>query len=80
MSTKELLEEANKLLASNWDEYDKELVKRSIDSLINYKYFIPKSLKNDIIAMLQIANHIKTEYDKLLQKYNSEIKQQENEE
>lgn len=72
MSTKELIEEANKLLASNWEDHEKELVKRMIDSLISYKALIPKSLKNDVKAMLQMANRIKREYDELLQKYRSE--------
>jgi hypothetical protein len=72
MSTKELLEEANKLLSSNWENHEKELVKRMIDSLIAYKSLIPKSLKNDVKAMLQMANRIKTEYDELLQKYKAE--------
>lgn len=74
MSTKELLEEANKLLASNWEDHEKELVKRMIDSLVAYKSLIPKSLKNDVKAMLQMANRIKAEYDELLQKYKDEKK------
>jgi regulator of RNase E activity RraB len=77
MSTKELLEEANKLLASNWEDHEKELVKRMIDSLVAYKSLIPKSLKNDVKAMLQMANRIKTEYDELLKKYKDEKKESE---
>jgi hypothetical protein len=72
MSSKELLEEANKLLASSWEDDEKALVKRMVDSLISYKSLIPKSFKQDIKAMLQMANRIKTEYDELLQKYKSE--------
>ena len=72
MSTKELIEEANKLLASNWEDHEKNLVKRMIDSLIAYKSLIPKSLKNDVKAMLQMANKIKREYDELLERYKSE--------
>ena len=72
MSTKELIEEANKLLASNWEDHEKNLVKRMIDSLIAYKSLIPKSLKNDVKAMLQMANRIKREYDELLERYKSE--------
>lgn len=77
MSTKELLEEANKLLASNWEDHEKELVKRMIDSLIAYKSLIPKSLKNDVKAMLQMANRIKAEYDELLLKYKAEKEKEE---
>lgn len=80
MSTKELLEEANKLLASNWEDHEKELVKRMIDSLVAYKSLIPKSLKNDVKAMLQMANRIKAEYDELLQKYKDEKKENEEQE
>ena len=72
MSTKELIEEANKLLGSNWEDHEKDLVKRMIDSLIAYKALIPKSLKNDVKAMLQMANKIKREYDELLERYKSE--------
>lgn len=72
MSTKELIEEANKLLASNWEDHEKDLVKRMIDSLVAYKSLIPKSLKNDVKAMLQMANRIKREYDELLERYKSE--------
>lgn len=72
MSTKELIEEANKLLASNWEDHEKNLVKRMIDSLVAYKSLIPKSLKNDVKAMLQMANRIKREYDELLERYKSE--------
>lgn len=82
MSTKELIEEANKLLASNWEDHEKELVKRMIDSLVAYKSLIPKSLKQDVKAMLQMANRIKAEYDMLLEKYKNEHKEngEENEE
>lgn len=77
MSTKELIEEANKLLASNWEDSEKELVKRMIDSLVAYKSLIPKSLKQDVKAMLQMANRIKAEYDLLLEKYKNEHKDDE---
>lgn len=75
MSTKELLDEADKLLSSDWASHEKELVTRMINSLIAYKSFIPKSLKNDVKAMLQMANRIKAEYDELLKKYKTEKNQ-----
>lgn len=80
MSTKELIEEANKLLASNWEDHEKDLVKRMIDSLVAYKSLIPKSLKQDVKSMLQMANRIKTEYDLLLEKYKNEKTNKEDEE
>lgn len=72
MSSKELLEETQKLISSSWEDNEKSLIKRMIDSLISYKNFIPKSLKQDVIAMLQMANRIKAEYDMLLEKYKNE--------
>ena len=69
MSTKELIEEANKLLESSWEEHEKILVKRILDTMVSYKSFIPKSLKADIKAILIMANRIKNEYDELVVKY-----------
>lgn len=71
MSTKELIEEANKLLESSWEEHEKVLVKRMLDTMVSYKSLIPKSLKSDIKAMLVMANRIKNDYDELVIKYKS---------
>jgi hypothetical protein len=79
MSTKELIEESNKLLANNWEDHEKELVKRMIDSLVAYKSLIPKSLKQDVKSMLQMANRIKAEYDLLLEKYKNDKTDKEEE-
>ena len=69
MSTKELIEEATKLLESSWNEHEKILVKRMLDTMVSYKSFIPKSLKADIKALLIMANRIKNDYDELVIKY-----------
>lgn len=71
MSTKELIEEGDKLLSNDWNEEDKMLVKRMIDSLVTYKYLIPKGLKQDIKAIIQLAHRIKNEYDELSKKYQT---------
>jgi hypothetical protein len=71
MSTKELIEEGDKLLSNDWNEEDKELVKRMIDSLITYKYWIPKGLKQDIKDIIKLAHRIKNEYDDLSKKYQT---------
>lgn len=71
MSTKELIEEGEKLLSNDWNEEDKILVKRMIDSLITYKYLIPKGLKQDIKDIIQLAHRIKNEYDDLFKKYQT---------
>jgi hypothetical protein len=70
MSTKELIEEANKLLDSTWEESEKVLVKKMLDTMISYKSLIPKFLKADIKALLIMANRIKGDYDDLVMKYN----------
>lgn len=66
MSTKELIEEGNKLLESSWEEHEKILVRRMLDTIVSYKSLIPKSLKADIKAMLIMANRIKNDYDGLV--------------
>ena len=71
MSTKELIEEGDKLLSNDWNEEDKILVKRMIDSLVSYKYLMPKALKQDIKAIIQLAHRIKNEYDDLCKKYKT---------
>jgi hypothetical protein len=65
MSSKEILEEGNKLLSKNWLNSEKELIQRLLDSIISYKSFIPKTTKKDITELLILSNHIKEEYDEL---------------
>lgn len=67
--TQQIIDEANKLLNTDWTNDDKELVNRIIGNLKSYKSFIPSSLKDDIKAVLEMANRIKKEYDELLVKF-----------
>jgi len=69
MSSKELLEESNKLLSSNWSEEEISLIKRMLDMLNFYNYIIPKTMKQDIKSVLEMANRIKGEYDELKHKF-----------
>jgi hypothetical protein len=71
--TQQIIDEANVLLESSWDDIDKELLKRMVDSLIYYKRLIPNALKDDVKTILKMANRIKADYDILLEKYNKEI-------
>lgn len=73
MSTKEINEEGKKLLESSWEEHEKVLVKRLLDNLSSYNYLIPKYMKDDIKALLIMANRIKSEYDILLLQYAKDI-------
>lgn len=67
--TQQIIDEANKLLNTDWTNEDKELVSRIIGNLKSYKSFIPSSLKDDIRLVLEMANRIKKEYDELLVKF-----------
>lgn len=67
--TQQIIDEANKLLNTDWTNEDKELVSRIIGNLKSYKSFIPSSLKDDIRSVLEMANRIKKEYDELLIKF-----------
>lgn len=42
--TQQIIDEANKLLNTDWTNDDKELVNRIIGNLKSYKSFIPSSL------------------------------------
>lgn len=57
-----MIEQTNALLNHDWTHEEKILIKRLVDSLLYYKYLIPKNLKSDVIAILDIANKIKHEY------------------
>ena len=65
MSSKEILNEGEKLLAKNWSPDEYSLIKRVLDNFISYKTFMPKSLKKDIKDILHLSNHIKDEYEEL---------------
>jgi hypothetical protein len=69
--TQQIIDEANKLLNTDWSDDDKELVSRVVGNLKSYKSFIPGSLKDDIKKILEMANRIKREYDELLAKFNT---------
>jgi len=65
----QIIDEANKLLNTDWTTDDKELVSRIVCNLKSYKSFIPSSLKDDIRSVLEMANRIKKDYDELLIKF-----------
>lgn len=72
--TQEIINQANILLESNWDQTEKDLIKRMVNTLVSYKRVIPNGLKDDIKVILEIANKIKCDYEDLLEKYNKDIK------
>lgn len=57
-----MIEQTNALLNQDWTPDEKILIKRLVDSLLYYKYLIPKNLKSDVVAILDMANKIKQDY------------------
>lgn len=57
-----MIEQTNALLNHEWTPDERVLIKRLVDSLLYYKYLIPKNLKSDVVAILDMANNIKHEY------------------
>lgn len=66
MSTKEIIEESDRLLLTEWLDHEKELVVKMVKTMVDYKRLIPKALKEDVLALLVMANRIKLEYDALV--------------
>lgn len=58
-----MIEQTNALLNHDWTSDERILIKRLVDSLLYYKYLIPKNLKSDVVAILDLANKIKHEYN-----------------
>lgn len=57
-----MIEQTKALLNHEWTTDERSLIKRLVDSLLYYKYLIPKNLKSDVIAILDMANKVKHEY------------------
>ena len=66
-----MIEQTNALLNHEWTPDEKVLIKRLVESLLYYKYLIPKNLKSDIVAILDMANNIKHEYTVLKRTKNT---------
>jgi hypothetical protein len=60
-----MLEQINCLLNQDWSIEEKKMIQRLVDTLLYYKYLIPKNLKQDVISVLDMANVIKQDYAKL---------------
>jgi hypothetical protein len=62
-TTEELKKLIVSLLEKSWEAEEKILLKKLSDNLLYYKNMIPKALKLDVIAVLELANTIKSDYD-----------------
>lgn len=56
------------LLEKNWTEEEITMINRLLETLQYYKKLIPKSLKQEIVAALQMCNTLKTELDTFREK------------
>lgn len=58
-------EEFEKLLEKEWNEEEKDVIKRIMDGLLFYKKLLPKTLKNDVMLALQLCIRLKDELEQL---------------
>lgn len=65
-----MLEHGQKLLERDWTKEDRELIRKLIDNLVSYKHFLTKTIKQDITSVLELAIHIKDNYEGLKDKLN----------
>ncbi len=63
-----MIEESKKLLEQNWSDEERVLIEKLLNNVKGYKSLMPKSLRMDITCMLQLAIHIKSDYDSLKKK------------
>lgn len=61
-------DEMKKLLDKKWDEEDHKLISRLLDNLVYYKRIMSKSLKTDIMSVLELCNKLKVELEELKEK------------
>lgn len=61
-------EEMKKLLEKDWEEDEYTLINRLMENLVYYKRLMPKTLKSDIIAALEMCNKLKMELEVLRKK------------
>jgi hypothetical protein len=58
-------EEIKKLLEKEWSPEERGMIQRIMDGLLYYRKLIPRSLKADVIAALQLCNQLKHQLDML---------------
>jgi hypothetical protein len=61
-------DEMKKLLDKKWEEDEHKLISRLLENLVYYKRLMSKSLKTDIILVLELCNKLKTELEDLKEK------------
>lgn len=52
-------QEFQKLLDREWLDEERELIEKIIESVLYYKKFLPRQMKDDVIRALQLCNQLK---------------------
>ncbi|NBP02798.1 MAG: hypothetical protein EBU90_22310 [Proteobacteria bacterium] len=65
-------EELARLLERQWTDEERAMINRIMDGLLYYKKLIPKALKNDVVAALQLCNRLKLQLEDLIQSRSEE--------
>ncbi|NBP16104.1 hypothetical protein EBU95_17230 [bacterium] len=65
-------EELSRLLERQWTDEERAMINRIMDGLLYYKKLIPKALKNDVVAALQLCNRLKLQLEDLIQSRSEE--------
>lgn len=61
-------EEFKKLLEKEWSEEERQMIQRISEGLLYYRKLLPKTLKTDVIAALQLCNKLKHQLELLMAK------------
>lgn len=56
-------DEFSNLLTKKWTEDEMKMIKRIMDGITYYRKLMPKGLKDDVIAALQLCNKLKIELE-----------------
>lgn len=70
-----MIDKAKTLLNKNWPKEQHDIIKRLVDNLVAYKLFFPNALRDDVTAILDIAIHIKDDYELLKSKETCDTKE-----
>lgn len=63
-------DEFTRLLEKDWSEEERQMIQRIKEGLLYYKKLLPKSLKADVIAALQLCNNLKHQLECRMTKVN----------
>jgi hypothetical protein len=58
-----MLEEFDQLLQREWTDEERQMIERIKEGILFYKRLIPKSLREDVIAALQLCNTLKQQLE-----------------